>query len=446
MAKTRFPEGFLWGAATSAYQIEGAWSEDGKGESVWDYYCRTLKIAADKQTGDVAIDHYHRWRSDIAIMKELGLQCYRFSIAWTRIFPEGAGALNAKGIDFYNRVVDELLAAGIEPMICLYHWDYPMALAKKGGWSGRSAIDWFADYAEACFKSYGDRVKYWLSMNEPWVDIFAAQFMLGKPTVEGMTQSVKNSHHYVLAHAAAIERFRGLVNRGKIGVAFALAPVYPVSGSDADKAAAKRYDGFQNRWFIDSMLKGRYPEDMLEFYRSRFQAPEIIEGDLEIMRKNTADFIGVNYYSRHMVKTSASEPVLGAEVVINRDDTWATNGEVYPQGLYDLLIRLDRDYDHPVIFITENGASFGDEQPVKGKIRDDRRRDFLQRHLEAAARAISQGVNLRRYYLWSVFDNFEWVFGYSRRFGIIYVDYRTQDRLWKESARWYKSVIANRGI
>jgi len=446
VAKTRFPEGFLWGAATSAYQIEGAWDEDGKGESVWDYYCRTLKIATDKQTGDVAIDHYHRWRSDIAIMKELGLQCYRFSIAWPRVLPEGTGTVNQKGVDFYNRVVDELLAAGIEPMICLYHWDYPMALAKKGGWSGRSAIDWFADYAEACFKAYGDRVKYWLSMNEPWVDIFAAQFMLGKPTVEGMTQSVKNSHHYVLAHAAAVERFRSLVNRGKIGVAFALAPVYPVSGSDADKAAAKRYDGFQNRWFIDSMLKGRYPEDMLEFYRDRFQAPEITGGDLEIMRKNTADFIGVNYYSRHMVKTSASEPVLGAELVINRDDTWATNGEVYPQGLYDLLIRLDRDYDQPMIFITENGTSFGDEQPVKGKIRDDRRRDFLQRHLEAAARAISRGVNLQRYYLWSVFDNFEWVFGYSRRFGIIYVDYRTQDRLWKESARWYKSVIANRGI
>jgi len=445
-ARMKFPDGFVWGAATSAYQIEGAWDEDGKGESVWDFYCRTLKIAANKETGDVAIDHYHRYKSDIAMMKELGIKSYRFSISWPRIFPAGTGELNQKGIKFYNNLVDELIAAGIEPVICLYHWDYPLALMRREGWRSRESVKWFADYAIVCFQAFGDRVKTWLTMNEPWVDIFAAQFMIGKPTIEGMSAAVKASHHYMLAHAKAIAAFREIVKAGKIGVAFALSPVYPAADSEADQAAVKRWDGFVNRWFLDPMLKGHYPEDMLTFYRDRFQAPEIHAGDMELIKKHPLDFIGVNYYSRKVVKSSKAEPVLESELVEDRDQTWATNGEVFPQGLYDILLRLDQDYNHPEIFITENGTSFGDEQLKDGGLEDNWRIDFLKKHLEACDRAIQQGVNLQRYYVWSVFDNFEWVFGYSRRFGIIYVDFKTQERTWKQSARWYQSVIRNNGF
>lgn len=444
MDQIRFPKDFLWGAATSAYQIEGAWDADGKGESIWDFYCRTLKIASNQETGDIAIDHYHRYKQDIALMKELGIKSYRFSISWPRIFPAGTGEVNRKGMDFYSRVADELLASGIEPVACLYHWDYPLALARQEGWRSRNSAQWFADYAAACFKTLGDRVKTWLTMNEPWVDIFASQFMIGKPTPEGMATAVKSSHHYMLAHAKAVEAFRGMAKAGKIGVAFALSPIYPAT--DSDRAAAMRYDGFVNRWFLDPMTKGQYPEDLLAFYQDRFKAPEIQTGDMELIKKYPLDFIGVNYYSRKVVKSSKAEPVLEAELVENRDQTWATNGEVYPQGLYDMLIRLDRDYNHPVIFITENGTSFGDEELKDGELNDSWRIDFIKSHLEAAHYAIQKGVNLQRYYVWSVFDNFEWVFGYSRRFGIIYVNFQTQERTWKQSAKWYQHVIKNNGF
>jgi beta-glucosidase len=446
MKGSTFPEDFMWGAATSAYQIEGAWNEDGKGESVWDFFCRTLKIAENNDTGDVSIDHYHRYKEDVAIMKELGLQTYRFSISWPRVIPSGTGEVNEKGIDFYNRLLDELISAGIEPMICLYHWDYPKALADRGGWDGRDSIGWFTDYARVCYKAFGDRVKQWMTMNEPWVDVFAPQFMVGNPSVEGMTAAVKTAHHYQLAHARAVEAFREVVPDGKVGAALNLSPVYPETDSDADKNAADRYDGFLNRWYVDSMIKGGYPEDVLEFYEKKFNAPDIQPGDMELIKNNPMDFIGLNYYSRRIVKSAGADSVLEAEVVENRDDTWATNGEVYPDGLYNLIMRVDRDYGRPVIYITENGASFGDDEIVDGEIHDERRRDYLSRHMQAAHRAIADGADLQRYYVWSVFDNFEWIFGYGRRFGIIYVDYETQKRTWKDSAKWYQLVIKNNGL
>lgn len=446
MKGTIFPKGFMWGAATSSYQIEGAWDEDGKGESVWDFYCHELKLAKDGDTGDVSIDHYHRYREDVKIMKELGLRTYRFSICWPRVIPAGIGEVNQKGIAFYNSLVDELLDAGIEPVICLYHWDYPKALMDKGGWSGRESVDWFVDYAEVCFQAFGDRVKNWLTLNEPWVDAYAAQFMLGKPSIKGMTRATSAAHHYNVCSAKAIRSFREMVPGGKVGVALNLSPVYPDTDSDEDLAAVKRYDGFVNRWFLDPMVKGEYPEDMLAFYQDRFGVPDIIAEDMEVIKNNPMDFIGVNYYSRRVVKASDQEPVLDVEPVENKDDTWATNGEVYPDGLHDLLVRLDQDYGHPVLWITENGASFGDDEIIDGKIPDTRRQDYLLRHFQAAHRAISQGANLQRYYVWSVFDNFEWVFGYSRRFGIIHVDYETQKRTWKDSARWYQGVIKNNGF
>lgn len=446
MKKVSFPKGFIWGAATSAYQIEGAWQEDGKGESVWDTFSHTPGIVLNGDTGDVAIDHYHRYKEDVAIMKEMGLKSYRFSISWPRIIPRGSGEVNRKGLDFYNNLTDELLGADIEPIITLYHWDFPKVLSDMGGWYNRASIDWFTEYAEVCFRTFGDRVKHWITFNEPWVDAYALVFMLGKPSIEGMAKATGISHHYMLAHARAVEAYRKLDQGGKIGITLNFSPAYPAAESAADEAAALRYDGFLNRWFLDPAMKGSYPEDMLAFYREKLEAPDIQPGDMELIKNNPSDFLGVNYYSRSIVKNSDREPVLELEIVENRDESWATNGEVFPQGLYDLLLRLDRDYNHPVLFITENGASFGGDEVVNGKIKDDRRRDYLERHFEAASRAISEGVNLQRYYVWSLFDNFEWIFGYRRRFGLIYVDYETQERIWKDSAIWYKEVIKNNGF
>ena len=446
MKKVSFPQGFVWGAATSAYQIEGAWREDGKGESVWDVYSHSPGFVLNEDTGDVVIDHYHRYKQDVAIMKKMGLKSYRFSISWSRVLPKGIGEVNQKGLDFYGNLIDELLCAGVEPIITLYHWDFPKALSDKGGWHSRASIDWFREYAEVCFEAFGDRVKHWITFNEPWVDAYAPVFMLGKPSAEGMARATRISHHYLLSHAKAIEAYRKLDQDGEIGIALNLSPAYPATESAADKAATLRFDGFMNRWFLNSVMRGAYPEDMLAFYREKLEVPDIQTGDIELMSANLSDFLGVNYYSRSVVRSSDQEPVLELEIVENRDEGWATNGEVFPQGLYDLLLRLDREYDHPLLYITENGASFGEGRVVNGNIEDNRRREYLERHFDSASRAISRGVSLQRYYVWSLFDNFEWIFGYSRRFGLIYVDFKTQKRIWKESAIWYKDVIRNNGF
>ena len=446
MTTITFPDGFKWGAATAAYQIEGAWNEDGKGVSVWDTLCHMDGIIMNGDTGDVAIDHYHRYKQDVALLAELGLQTYRFSIAWTRILPEGIGRVNHKGIDFYNNLIDELIAADIEPIITLYHWDFPQALAEQGGWQNRASSDWFREYAEVCFNAFGDRVKQWITFNEPWVDAFAAVFMIGQPTIQGMTRAVSISHHYMLSHAKAVQAFRGLLPDGKIGITLNLSPAHSASESPEDAAATRRYDGFLNRWFLDTALKGTYPEDMLTLYQEVLSEPKIEPGDMALIKSQPSDFLGINYYSRTVIRDDPEIPVLGLNTVEDKDDSWATNGEVYPQGLREILLRVDEDYDHPVLYITENGASFGDDKVVGGRIQDENRRSYIQEHLEAVHQAIADGVDLKRYYVWSCFDNFEWVFGYSRRFGVIYVDYVTQQRIWKDSAHWYKTVIQNNGF
>lgn len=444
--KFKFPDGFVWGTATSSYQIEGAWNEDGKGESVWDAISHMGNVVMNGETGDVAIDHYHRYKGDVAIMKEMGLQSYRFSIAWPRVLPDGTGDINKKGIEFYNNLIDELWKADIEPIITLYHWDYPKVLSDKGGWRLRESTDWFAEYSQTCFEAFGDRVSQWTTFNEPWVDAYARVFMVGRPTIEGMATATKVSHHYMLSHAKAVRAFREICPDGTIGITCNLAPAYPCTDSEEDNAAARRHDGFLNRWFIDPAMKGEYPEDMLAYYKDKLDAPHIEAGDMELIKANPVDYLGVNYYAPARIRASEKEPVLGLVRVEDRDETWATNGEVYPKGLYDLLVRLDKDYGHPVLFITENGTSFGDEELVDGKNHDDRRIDYLKGHLEMVHKAISEGVDLRRYYQWSMFDNFEWIFGYGRRFGIIYVDFETQGRIWKDSAHWYKGVIKNNGF
>jgi beta-glucosidase len=446
MGKIIFPDGFIWGAATAAYQIEGAWSEDGKGESVWDMISHTPGLVENGDTGDVAMDHYHRYKDDVALMKEMGLMSYRFSLSWPRILPGGTGAVNSKGVDFYSSLIDELLKSEIEPIITLYHWDFPMALHEKGGWKERASASWFAEYADVCFKAFGDRVKHWITFNEPWVDAYAVGFMVGTPSLSGAATSTAVSHHYMLSHARAVEAYRSRFSDGEIGITLDLTPAYPVTDSPEDRAAAHRYDGFKNRWFLDPVMKGAYPEDMLAYYQEKLNAPDIQTGDMELIKGNPPDFLGINYYTRAMVYADESEAVLGLRVRNNRDETWATNGEVFPRGLYDVLLRVDRDYGHPAIYITENGTSFGDETVEGGRIADPRRRGYLESHFKAARDALSHGVDLQRYYVWSIFDNFEWIFGYGRRFGLVYIDFDTQDRIWKDSARWYKDVIKNNGF
>jgi len=436
-----FPANFLWGAATSAFQIEGAYNEDGKGESLWDFFGNHLKIIKNGATGNIAIDHYHRYRDDVKIMKDLGLKAYRFSIAWTRILPAGTGAVNQKGIDFYQSLINELFAAGIEPIPTLYHWDYPKALADQAGWLNRKSIDWFAEYAEVCFRSFGGRVKTWITLNEPWIDTFAPVYWLQKPTIETMARASQAAHHQMLAHSRALSCFRRLVPNGRIGIALSLIPACRVSDSDADKAAAIRFDQFVNQWFLDAALKGTYPREMLEFYRKKFNAPEILPEDQALMKSNLVDFIGINYYTRKIIQASRAEPILELEEVEKRDETWPHSGEIYPQGLMDLLVRINRDYHQPEIFITENGAGFPDEKLEQGRIKDQRRIDYLKKHLAVVEKALRRGIKVRGYLVWSIFDNLEWVFGFEPRFGIIYVDFQTLKRTWKQSAFWYQNLI-----
>ncbi len=455
-----FPDGFVWGTATAAYQVEGAWNEDGKGRSVWDTYTNDLNLAGG-ETANVAIDQYHRYRDDVALMKEIGIQSYRFSVAWARVLPQGTGAVNPAGLDYYDRLVDELLAAGIEPAVTLFHWDLPQTLADRGGWRSRESVEWFDNYAKIMFEALGDRVDTWFTFNEPYVDAIVIEGSV-RAALDPNLDPVPNpfamraklqagqaivSHHWMLAHARAIETYRELGLDGKIGIALSASPAYPATDSEEDAAAARLADGLHNRWFLDPVLKGEYPQDILTLY-SEHADPGIREGDLKLLTANRVDFLGVNYYAPTRVRAEPESPHFGIEHLPNLDVNPAFNGEVYPDGLYDLLMRIDRDYGTLPIYITENGSGFGsdDDRLVDDTVHDVLRRDYIRRHLIAAHRAIRDGVNLQRYYLWSCFDNFEWVYGTSRRFGLVHVDFETQQRTWKDSAYDYQSYIRDNGF
>lgn len=449
MERMVFPDKFIWGAATAAYQIEGGAREGGRGESIWDRFSHIPGKTLNGDTGDEACDHYHRYQHDISLMKELGLKGYRFSIAWPRVFPGGKGTANQDGVDFYNRLVDGLLENGIEPMVTLYHWDLPQALQDEGGWRNRNTIDYFAEYASYLFATLGDRVKKWITHNEPWVVAFAGHFQ-GRhaPGLCDLPLAVQVTHHLLLSHAKAVERYRSSkYGDGKIGITLNLYPTYPASETAADQKAAVLIDGHHNRWFLDPVFKGTYPEDLLELYQKSLSAPVLLPGDMEFIAANAIDFLGVNYYSRKVVRYSAIHPVLQfVEVKPEGAEYTEMNWEVYPRGLYDLLIRISRDYHNPEIYITENGAAFKDREPGSGIVADDERLEFLKQHFAAAHRAIRDGVRLNGYYVWSLMDNFEWAHGYSKRFGVIYIDYQTQARIWKKSGRWYREVIKNNGL
>jgi beta-glucosidase len=440
----RFPDGFLWGTATASYQIEGARDADGKGPSIWDTFSHIPGKIHHDENGDVACDHYHRYRDDVALMAELGLNAYRFSISWPRVLPQGTGTANSKGLDFYRLLVDALLERGIRPFITLYHWDLPQALQDRGGWGQRQTAAAFGEYAALMGRTLGDRVENWITLNEPLAATVAGHiFGVHAPGETNPQLAFQVSHHLNLAHGHAVRALRATVPNAIVGITEVSMPVYPASDSEADRAAARRYDGFANRWYWDPVLKGEYPPDILD--RLGPMAPRIEPGDLEVVSP-AIDFFGHNSYTRAIVKDDPDSVLTGVTQLKAEGRPHTEMGwEVYPDHLYDALTRLARDYDAPAIYITENGAAFVDEI-ANGIVHDPQRVDYLRTHLESAHRALRDGVKLKGYFCWSLLDNFEWSHGYSKRFGIVYVDYATQKRTVKASGRFFSECARRNGL
>jgi beta-glucosidase len=437
-ATDSFPTDFVWGAATSAYQVEGAVSEGGRGESIWDRFAAAPDAITNSDTGGVACDSYHRYAEDIGLLRELGLDAFRFSIAWPRILPNGRGPVNPAGLDFYDRLVDELLASDVDPYVTLYHWDLPQTLEDRGGWPVRDTVEAFTEYAEVVASRLGDRVRNWITQNEPWVVSWLG-YGLGvhAPGRASEKDALAAAHHVLLAHGRAAEVLRRESPGANVGVTIDLVPMYPLTDAEADIDAAWRSDGFRNRWFLDPVLGRGYPQDMLEQYASIL--PTIEDGDMQTIAA-PLDFLGVNYYTRNVVRAGASATAPTHVETAGAEHT-EMGWEIYPHGLTDLLVRLRREYELPDLFITENGAAFADSRQ-NGSVPDPQRVSYLERHLGALADAIGQGVPVRGYFVWSLLDNFEWAFGYSKRFGIVYVDFDTLERVPKASYAWYRDFIA----
>jgi beta-glucosidase len=419
MNKIVFPKDFIWGAATASYQVEGAVKQDGRGPSIWDKFSHTPGKVLGGHTGDIACDHYNRFKEDIKIMKELGLKSYRFSISWPRVFPEGKGKINQKGLDFYKNLVEELLKFDIQPAVTLYHWDLPQALQDSiGGWGSRDTIEYYVGYAACMFNVLGDRVKMWITHNEPRVVSFMGN-ATGKhaPGNKDYTLGVQASHHIILSHAKAVQTFRQINNGGKIGITLDLTFLYPASDSKEDIEALRIADGHINRWFLDPVFKGSYPEDMMKLYMSKLNAPVIYDDDMKIISSNHVDFLGINNYSRAVIKKDEKDELFGYQYIKTEGSDYTAMGwEIHPKSLYDLLMRIDREYNNPHIYITENGAAFKDDIVVNGIVKDEDRINYLKQYLTAANQAINDGVKLDGYYLWSLLDNFEWAYGYNRKY------------------------------
>lgn len=431
----RFPKSFVWGVASSAFQIEGAAAADGKGASIWDDFCRIPGVIADGSDGQTACDHYHRLDADLDLIAALGVKAYRFSISWPRVQPSGSGAFLRTGIDFYNRLVDGLLLRGIQPFATLYHWDLPAELQHKyGGWADRDTAVRFAEYAAFVAHALGDRVRSFATHNEPWVTAkLGYELGVFAPGVKNRAMAMRAAHHCLLSHGLAAQAIRSAHGNLDVGIVLNLSPVYAASTSSADQQAAAREDGLLVRWYADALLDGAYPTDVLEYLGN--DAPRVLGGDARLIAQRL-DFLGVNYY--HPVISSAARPFAHArEGVPVTDMGW----EVAPQSFTDLLLRLDRDYDLPPLFITENGAAYRDTV-VDGDIADEERRAYIESHVRAVADAADRGVDVRGYFLWSFLDNFEWSSGYSKRFGIYYVDFTTQARILKRSGHWFKNLAA----
>ncbi|MGH8713469.1 MAG: GH1 family beta-glucosidase [Casimicrobiaceae bacterium] len=442
--KIEFAEEFLWGSATSAYQVEGSPLADGAGPSIWQRFCHTPSRVRDGDTGDIACDHYHRYRDDVALMRRLGLNAYRFSIAWSRVLPSGRGAVNAAGLDFYERLVDSLLQEGIAPMATLFHWDLPAALDDRGGWLNPDIAQWFADYAAVVFRRLDDRVKLWATLNEPWV-VTDGGYLHGAlaPGHRNRFEAPIAAHQLLRAHGAAVQVYRSL-GRHRIGIVVNLEPKYPASQGAQDRAATARADAYMNRQFLDPLLLGRYPDELAAIFGEAW--PGWPAEDLALIRQ-PIDFVGVNYYTRNVTRFDREAWPLRAAPVRQRRATYTETGwEVYAQGLTDILLWVSERYGNPALYITENGAAFFDPPTAEGdRVADPLRVDYLRKHIAAAHAAIVAGVDLRGYFAWSLLDNFEWAHGYSKRFGIVHVDFETQKRTPKDSARLYAKIVASRG-
>ena len=437
ISRTAFPANFIWGVATSAFQIEGAADADGKGPSIWDDFCRVPGVIADASDGRQACEHYQRWADDLDLVASLGVDAYRFSISWPRVQALGSGAFNEAGFAFYERLVDGMLARGLKPFLTLNHWDLPSALQAKGGWENRDTVPCFVEYACEVARRLGDRVASICTHNEPWViAVLGHESGIFAPGIKSRAVAIQVAHHLFLSHGLALTAMRAQGCKADMGIVLNLSPVEPATDSDADREAARQADGNGLRWYLEALLSGQYPA---EFWSAMgADVPTVLPGDMQAMRV-PMDFLGINYYTR--VKASAGTPYDvksgGLEVT---DMGW----EVYPQGITNLLLRLHRDYAAkglPPLIITENGAAFADTMSADGQVHDEPRVRYLQDHFAAVHEAMRQGVQVDGYFVWSLLDNFEWASGYEKRFGIVHVDYATQQRTLKQSALWYRDFL-----
>jgi beta-glucosidase len=443
LADTVFPPDFVWGAATSAYQIEGSPLADGAGASIWHRFSHTSGKITGGDHGDVACDHYRRFVDDVRLMRELGIQSYRFSTSWGRVLPEGTGRVNPAGLDFYSRLVDTLLSHNIVPSVTLYHWDLPAALEDRGGWSHRDAPHWFAEYAQLMFQTLGDRVPMWATLNEPWVTMDCG-YVSGShaPGRRDWAEAAAVSQNLLRAHAAAVAVYRTQWKQ-QIGLVVNLVPVHAATESAADRAAAQRMDAYLNRHYLDPALLGTSPDELPEMFGVAWPT---MDADEVARLRQPIDFVGINYYLRIVVRDDPTAgPPRAAIVSLPNCPRTAVGWEIYPRGLVDILQWVQSRYGDLPLYITENGAAFDDIPQPDGSVKDVERVQYLKEHLQAAGQALQAGVNLRGYFVWSLLDNFEWQHGYSKRFGIVRVDYPTQRRIPKASARFYADVVRSKG-
>ncbi|WP_371018476.1 GH1 family beta-glucosidase [Pseudalkalibacillus sp. JSM 102089] len=442
MAIIQFPNDMKWGAATAAYQIEGAVDEGGRGQSIWDTFSHTPGNVKNGDNGDVACDSYHRYEEDIALMKELGIEMYRFSVSWPRIFPNGTGKVNEEGLQYYHRFVDALLDQGIEPMCTLYHWDLPQALQDKGGWASRETTDAFADYAELMFNEFNGKIKHWITINEPWCVSFLSNFIgVHAPGNQDLQLATTISHHLLLAHGKAVTRFRELEMEGNIGYAPNLEWNEPFSNKQEDIDACNRGMGWFIEWFFDPVFKGRYPEFMLNWFEKKGVSLTLEDGDLDVISQ-PIDFVGINYYTGSVGRYKENEELFDLEKIDIGYDKTDIGWNVYGEGFYKVLSKLKDQYGDVPIYITENGACYNDGVE-DGQVKDGRRIEYLKQHLTSLSRSIEAGVNIKGYLTWSLLDNFEWAEGYDKRFGLVHVNFRTLERTKKDSYYWYKQTIDN---
>jgi beta-glucosidase len=431
---------FIWGVATSSYQIEGAANEDGRGQSIWDTFCKVPGKVANFDNGDIACDHYHRFKEDLDLMKWMGVKAYRFSVAWPRVIPDGVGRVNEMGLDFYDRLIDSLLEREIAPWLTMYHWDLPEALQLRGGWNNREVVEWFGEYGEVLTSRFGDRVKNWMTLNEPFCSAWLGHLYGDMaPGIKDLQTALNVSHNLLMSHGLACQVIRSNVSEANVGIVINVTPAVPATDSQVDSNAAQLADGFDNRWFLDPVFGRTYPADVIDALGA---SPEIHSGDMELIAQDL-DFLGVNFYFRQTVAADQNSKPLPIRSV-NRENVKKTamNWEVHPQAFEEILLRISKEYSPKAIYITENGSAWNDEV-INGEIIDDERIDYLVRHLDAMRSARNQGAPILGYFAWSFLDNFEWAYGYEKRFGLIYVDYKTQTRTPKKSALFYRQLLLN---